>query len=467
MATDYDALARQILENVGGKDNVAHAMHCYTRLRVNCKDTSLINLDAIKQLDVLGTQFAGEQLQVIIGNEVNEVYDAFVKLCGLQKEAMVDERLDEIPKKKFKLRDIPSKMVDAIVACIVPLIPILIGSGVLQAIVLIIQQAGWLPADDPTLTTITFVANAAFYFLPVFVGFFAAQKFGANVALGAMLGAALVHPTFVSMVTEGNAGSVFGIPIYAASYSSTIIPAILSVWIMSYVEKFIARRSPKAIRTILEPSLTLVIMIPLTFCLLAPLGAMLSDGFANLLTWFYSLCGPLAVAAFAAVVPLVVMVGIHIGTTAISVATIAQIGIDAFMAPGFFISNFAQGAACLAVGIKAKTTELKSLAFSCAFSDFIPGISEPGMYGITLRYKTPMIGAMIGSAAGGLYFGLTGTGALQFLPPNIFAFVGYMGDGVYANNLMNAVIGVIIAIVVAFIATMVIYKPEAAVEQAE
>ena len=461
MAKNYDALAKQVLELVGGRENVASAMHCYTRLRINCKDTSIVDLDAIKQLDVLGAQFTGEQLQVIIGNEVKEVYEAFIEQSGLQKEAMIDEKLDDVPaKKKWTIKGMLTGIVDAIVACVIPLIPILIGSGVLQAIVLIIQQFGWLPADSPTLVTINFVANAAFYFLPVFVGFFAAKKFGANVALGAMLGAALIHPTFVSMVTAGDAGSVFGLPIYSASYSSTIVPIILAVWVMSYVEKFISRYSPKAIRTILEPSLTLIIMIPLTFCLLAPLGAMLSDGFASLLTWFYGIFGPLAVAAFAAIVPWVVMVGIHIGTTAISVATIAQTGIDAFMMPGFFISNFAQGAACLAVGIKAKTTELRSFAYSCAFSNVVPGISEPGMYGITLRYKTPMAGAMIGAAAGGLYFGLTGTGALQFLPPNIFAFVGYLGEGVFAGNLMNAIIGVVIAMVVAFIATMFLYKPE-------
>ena len=461
MAKNYDALAKQVLELVGGRDNVASAMHCYTRLRINCKDTSIVDLDAIKQLDVLGAQFTGEQLQVIIGNEVKEVYEAFIEQSGLQKEAMIDEKLDDVPaKKKWTIKGMLTGIVDAIVACVIPLIPILIGSGVLQAIVLIIQQFGWLPADSPTLVTINFVANAAFYFLPVFVGFFAAKKFGANVALGAMLGAALIHPTFVSMVTAGDAGSVFGLPIYSASYSSTIVPIILAVWVMSYVEKFISRYSPKAIRTILEPSLTLIIMIPLTFCLLAPLGAMLSDGFASLLTWFYGIFGPLAVAAFAAIVPWVVMVGIHIGTTAISVTTIAQTGIDAFMMPGFFISNFAQGAACLAVGIKAKTTELRSFAYSCAFSNVVPGISEPGMYGITLRYKTPMAGAMIGAAAGGLYFGLTGTGALQFLPPNIFAFVGYMGEGAFAGNLMNAIIGVVIAMVVAFIATMFLYKPE-------
>ena len=462
MSKDYQKIAADILSHIGGKDNVVSAMHCYTRLRVNLKDTSLVELDALKSMDVLGAQFTGEQLQVIIGNEVKEVYAAFTDLAGIKKEAAIDEKLDDAPKSKKKLTvgGVFSSIIDGIVACVVPLIPILIGSGILQAIVLIIKQFGWLPADSPTLTTIDFVANAAFYFMPVIVGFFAARKFGANEALGAMLGAALIHPTFVSLVTAGTPGSIFGLPIYAASYSSTIVPIILSVWVMSYIEKFISKYSPKALRTILEPTLTLIIMIPLAFCLLAPLGAMLSDGFANLLTWFYGLVGPVAVAVFAAIIPWVVMTGIHIGTTAIAMATISTVGIDQLMMPCFFISNFALGAACLAVAIKSKSTDLKSFAYSCAFSDIVPGISEPGMYGITLRYKTPMYGAMIGSAAGGLYFGLTGVGALQFLPPNLFQFAAYVGTGAYANNFMNAVIGVVIALVVTFIATMFLYKPE-------
>jgi PTS system beta-glucosides-specific IIC component len=458
MTKDYDSLANSIITLTGGKDNISRCMHCYTRLRLNLKDTGLVNLEEIKKLDVIGAQFTGEQLQIIIGNDVKEVYDAVCKNSGIEKEGSIDEKLDNLPseKKKLTVKSVLSSIVDGIVGCMIPLLPILIGSGLIKAIVLIFQQIGVFGADSATAVTLSFVADSAFYFMPVIIGGFAAKKFGANTALGAMLGAVLIHPTFVSMVAAGNAGSVFGLPIYAASYSSTVIPAILSVWVMSYVEKAISKYSPKSIRSILEPVLTLLIMAPITLCVLAPLGAMMSTGFATCITWFYNTVGVFAVAIFCAIIPFVVMLGMHIGTVPISMASIASTGSDKLIMPAFLMSNFTQGAACLAVGIKAKNSKLKSFAFSSAFSNIVPGISEPGMYGITLRYKTPMAGAMIGAACGGAYFGITGVGAFAFLAPNLFALAGYVNAG---SNLMNTVIGILIGMVVAFVATMILYKP--------
>lgn len=458
MAKDYKVIADSIIKLIGGKENIARCMHCYTRLRFNLKDNGLVQLDDIKKLEVIGAQFSGEQLQIIIGNDVNEVYEAVCKAAGLNKEAIVDEKLDDMPKEKMTFKKVVNKIIDGIVGCMIPLLPILIGSGLLQAIIAIAENLG-ASAESPTLVTLTFVANAAFYFMPVYLGGFAAKKFGANTALGMMIGACLIHPTFVSMVAEGNAGSIFGIPIYPASYSSTVVPAILSVWIMSYIEKWISKHSPKSLRTIIEPLGTLIIMVPLTFCILAPLGAMISTTFANGLNWFYDTCGFVAVAVFAAIIPFVVMLGMHVRTVPIAIASIAANGADYLMMPSFFISNFAQGAACMAVGVKTKDEKLKSFAFSCAFSNMVPGISEPGMYGITLRYKTPMWGAMIGAACAGAYFGLTRVGCYTFMAPNLFQFAAYSN---VPSNLRNAIIGVVIGIIVAFISTMILYKPEVA-----
>ncbi|WP_416325085.1 PTS transporter subunit EIIC [[Eubacterium] hominis] len=461
MAKNYEVLAKQILEHVGGSDNVVNAMHCYTRLRINFKDVGLVELEELEKLNVIGAQFAGEQLQIIIGNEVNEVYEAFIQLTGSKREDAIEEKLDKnLPKKKRTFKSIGASIVDGIVGCMVPILPMLVASGILKAVVLILQQLGIVGADSATCTTLSFVADAAFYFMPVILGVFAAKKFGANIALGAMLGAALIHPSFVTMVNEGVSQSVFGIPIYSASYNSTVVPIILSVWIMSYVEKFISKHSPKNLRSLIEPVLTILIMTPMTLCLLAPLGAMFSTGFANVLTSFYNTFGFIAVAVFCAIIPWVVMVGMHVGTVPISIATIAATGMDKLMMPAFLISNFTQGAACLAVGIKTKSIDLKSFAFSSAFSNIVPGISEPGMYGITLRYKTPMWGAMIGAGIGGMYFGIMGVGALSFLPPNIFALAGYVGSGATANNLLNTIIGIGLGMVVSFIATMILYKPK-------
>ncbi len=460
MKKNYEILAKQILESVGSSDNIVNVLHCYTRLRINFKDSSLVNLKALEKLDVIGVQFVGEQLQIIIGNDVKELYDEFVKVSGAKGENVIHEKLDaNLPKKKYTIQGILEAVVDGIVSCMVPILPMLIASGIIKAIILLAQQSGLVGADSPSMTILSLVADAAFYFMPVLIGVFAAKKFGANIALGGMLGAALIHPAFVSLVGEGAKLSIFGLPIYATGYSSSVVPIILSVWVMSYVEKFISKYSPKSVRALIEPVLTILIMTPLTFVLLAPLGAIFSIAFANVLSWFYATFGVIAVAVFSAIIPWVVMFGMHVGTIPISISSIAATGMDKLLMPAFLISNFTQGAACLAVGIKARNADVKSLAFSSAFSNIVPGISEPGMYGITLRYKTPMWGAMFGAAVGGLYFGLTGVGAFAFLPPNIFALAGYAGSGAHAANLLNTVIGIAVGMIAAFIATMFLYKP--------
>lgn len=461
MKKNYEALAKEILQNVGGNDNIVNVMHCYTRLRLNLKDIGLADVKKIEALDVIGVQFVGEQLQIIIGNEVPALYKALLKISGLQEEKAIDEVLDEKKsKKKHTLKTIVSSVIDGIVGCMIPILPMLVASGVLKAIVLILTQFHIVAADSPTMFTLGFVADSAFYFLPVIIAVFAAKKFGATIALAAVIGAAMIHPDFIARVADGAGLSVFGLPIFATNYTSSVIPIILSVWVMSYVEKWIARYSPKALYSIIVPVVTILIMIPLTFVVLAPLGAIMSNGFADALTWFYATFGILAVVVFCAIIPWVVMLGMHVGTVPISIAAIAETGVDKMIMPAFLISNFTQGAACIAVGIKTKEKDLKSLSLSSAFSMIVPGISEPGMYGVTLRYRTPLWGAMIGAASGGLYFGITGVGAFSFLPPNIFGLAAYAGEGAASANLMNTVIGILIGMVVAFFVTLVIYKPE-------
>lgn len=454
---DYSELSAKIVEYVGGANNVATCYHCMTRLRLNIKDLSIVKVEEIEKLNVLGVQFVGEQLQIIIGNEINEVYDAVCKYANFSQHSEIEENLDmNNSEKRFSIKGLFNGIIDALVACVSPIIIILIGSGLIKAILLLCVQSNLITIENPTYITLSFVADSAFYFMPIYVGMNAAKKFGANQALGAMLGAILIHPNFVSMVADGTGGSVFGLPICASSYSSTIVPAILSVWIMSYVEKFISKHSPKSLRVILEPVLTLLIMTPLTLCLLAPVGTMLSDGFSNGLVWLYDLCGPLAVGIFSALVPWVVMTGLHVGTFPFMINSIATIGYDAFMSPSYTLANFAQGAACLGVGIKAKDKELKSVALSCAFSDIIPGISEPGMYAITLKYKTPMYAAMIGSFFGGIYIGLMGCRTFAFATSNIFNLATYISAD--SGNLMHYVIGILISMIITFIMTLVLYK---------
>ena len=459
---NYDELATDIIEKVGGKENISRVTHCATRLRFSVKDNGIVDLDGIKKLDVFGAQFSGDQFQVIIGNDVSVVYDAVNSKLDLNESTTSENGSEQTAaKKEYSFKKIVAAMIDAIVASIVPIVPVLAGAGVLKAIVLLIEQFGWMTADAPTLVTLTWAADTAFYFFPIYIGVFAAKKFKVSVPMAMLVCAMLLHPTFVTMATAGNAGSIFGLPIYATTYSSTVIPAILAVWVMKYVEMFVRKITPSPLRIIFEPLLTFTIMIPLTLCILGPAGAILSTGFASALVAFHNFAGPLASALLCTFIPFIVMTGLHFGLIPLMITSISSTGSDAFVHPALMLSNFAQGAACLAVGVKTKNVKRKTLAFSCAFSDLIPGISEPGMYGITLRYKTPMYAAMIGCFVGGLYLGIMNVAAYQFAPPSIFSLALYASQ-VNPSSITNMIIGVVIAMIVTFIAGIFLFKDDAA-----
>ena len=195
---DFGTLASQIVELIGGKDNITHAAHCITRLRITPKDTSLVKLDEIKKLGVIGAQMVGDQVQVIIGKDIDEVYDAFVNVTGVERTAAIDENLDpELTKKKKSFKEILGSIFPAIVSCVFPILPALLACGMLQGIVMMLVNFHIVPADNPTIATLTWVYNVAFWFLPIFVGYASAKRFGVKTAMGMLMGAILIHPTFL------------------------------------------------------------------------------------------------------------------------------------------------------------------------------------------------------------------------------------------------------------------------------
>ncbi|MBQ1899813.1 MAG: PTS transporter subunit EIIC, partial [Erysipelotrichaceae bacterium] len=479
---DYGALAASIVELIGGKDNIAHAAHCLTRLRITPKDTSLVKIDDIKKLGVIGAQMIGDQVQVIIGNDINEVYDAFVNASGVAREAAIDENLDpELTKKKKSFKEILGSIFPAIVSCVFPILPALLACGLLQAVMMLLINLHIVSADSPTVATFTWVYNVAYYFLPVLVAYAASRRFNVKAAMAILMGLILVYPDFVALCQQGagatipnpggpptiipgtgNAGYLFGLPIYPATYSNTIIPAILTVFVMSYVEKVLNKFIPKIVRFIFVPLLELVIMLPLTLLVLAPIGARLSEAFAGLLIMLFNTpFGKILVPIFCAIYPYIVITGMHFNLMAVAMAIGGRYGKNPITHPAGFLFQYTQAAACLAVAFKAKNAERKSMAFSCAFSDAIPGISEPGMYGITFKYKKSLYAAMIGSAVGGIICALLNVGSYAGGPPNIFTFPVFINpQNGSMTDLRNMVIAVIVAAVVTFALTMVFYKDD-------
>ncbi len=482
---DFGILASQIVELIGGRDNISHAAHCLTRLRITPKDTSLVKLDEIKKLGVIGAQMVGDQVQVIIGNDVNEVYEAFVKTSGVAKEAIINENLDPELNKKKSFKEILGSIFPAIVACVFPILPALLACGLLQAFIILLVNLKVLAADSPTVATFTWVYNVAYYFLPVLVGYAAAQRFHVKTAMGILMGLILVYPDFVELCKAGvgatipqpggppmiipgtgNAGFLFGLPIYPATYSNTIIPVILCVFVMSYVEKLLNKFIPKIVRFVFVPVLELVIMVPLALLVLAPIGARLSEGFAGLLIGVLnSPVGKFIIPLFCAIYPYIVVTGLHFNLMAVAMAIGGRYGKNPLTHPAGFLFQYTQAAACLAVGIKSKNADRKALAYSCAFSDAVPGISEPGLYGITFKYKTPLYAAMIGSAVGGIICLIMNVGSYMGGPPNIFTFPVFINPQTRSMaDLTGMLIAVVVGAVVTFVAAWILYKDEQADE---
>ncbi len=482
---DYEQIANSIIELVGGKENIAHAAHCMTRLRITPKDTSLVKLDEIKKLGVIGAQMVGDQVQVIIGNDIAEIYDAFVKGSGVERTAAIDENLDgDLVKPKKTIKDILGSILPTIVACVFPILPALIACGMLQAFIMILVNLHVLSADSPTVATFTWVYNVAFYFLPVLVASAAARRFNVKTAMAILMACILLSPDFIKLVEvgqgatipnpngpptiipgTGNAGFVFGIPIYPANYSNTILPIIMCVFIMGYLEKYLNKFIPKSVRMVFVPMIELLIMVPLGLAVIGPIGARLSVLMGNLLTWMFRTLGPLAPVILTAFMPFIVLTGMHFNLMAVAMAMSSVSQKNVVTHPAYFLSNTAQGAACLAVAAKTKDSERRSLALSSAFSAIVPGLTEPGMYGITLKYKTPMIAAMIGSGIGALIGGFMNIGTYAGGPPNIFTlplFINPMtGD---TTDLRNAIICIIIGMTITFVVTFFLYKDEKADE---
>lgn len=449
----FENLANKVLESVGGKENISFFTHCVTRLRFNLKDQSKVDTDAIEALpEVIGTRWQSGQLQIIIGQDVADAYKLICDKAGIEAQASVSENI-EGKKEKFNI----GKVFEAISACLTPLLPLLIGAGMIKIIVLLGEQTGLAPIGSGTHTVLSFVGDAGFYYLPIFVSATTARKFGANMGLGLLVGAMLVHPTFVSSIAEGVELSVFGLPIHSASYGSTIFPVIMAVFVMSYIEKFFTKISPNAIRSISVPLLTLLVMIPLTLCLIAPIGSIIGVYFSEAIVWLYETTGFFGIAILSALFPFAVMTGMHAAFAPFMVQSLATLGFEPVVTGAIVVSNLAQGAASAAVAFKSKNIELRSTAASCAVTALVAGVTEPAMYGINLKYKKPLYACMIGSFIGAGVAGLMKVKAYAFAGSSgLFGFAVFTSSDVM--NLVGIVGGAVVGMIITFVLTLLFYK---------
>lgn len=442
----YAELADKIVGLVGGKDNISYFTHCVTRLRFNVKDKGLVKKEEIEQIaGVIGTQWSGDQLQVIIGQQVGEVYAAICDCSGLSREDAVDENLDAhlTGKRDFSPRHLFDLFFDTLSGIFAPFIPAIVSCGLLQGVLYSIQTFGWISADSVEYNFFYTCANTAFYFMPVLIAFSAGKRFKCNPYVAAALGAVLIHPTFVGMA--GQEIQLFGmIPITFANYSSTVVPAILTVYVASWIERACKKVVPAMVDIIVTPFVTFLVAAIIGFALLAPAGNFLGTFVAEGILWLYTTLGPVGGALCAAVYPFMLATGMQVAMSPITVQNLATLGYD-FIYPCTAASNAAMAAVALYIFFKAKNQNVKSIGSSTGVTALI-GVTEPVFFGLIAKYRKAMIATMAGGAAGGVVMGMF---TVQYLS---FGFVPF-GTLPFAmtETFPYYMIGVCLAMVVAII----------------
>lgn len=451
----YTEFSNQVLVNVGGKENITSAVHCMTRLRLTLKDRSKVNVEGVKKIKgALGAQFSGEQFQIIIGQNVSNVYPEFCQIAGIAQEGAIDENLDD--KEPFSIKKIPSKILDYVSGSIAPILPIMMGAGFFKMFYAIFgaSMLNLFPEKSSLMQTLYIVGNAGFYFLPVYVAWSAAKKMKTSTALALMLGTLLIDPNILAIVKAGKPFSIFGLtPIPLVNYSQSLIPILLSVWILKYVYKLVDKIVPTSIKVIGVPFLTLIVMVPLTFSVLAPVGNWIGLGLTFFFSKFYEISGPLSAAVIGAFWPFFVSTGMHAAIIQIALLNLTTLGHDFVIMPGANIANYALMGMVVAYFLRSKGEE-KELAGANAITLIVGGISEPTLFGILLRNKKAMITQIIGGGIGGLVGGILGVGFYTQGAANFLTVLQFAGGP--GNNFINGCIASAIAFVVALAVGLVI-----------
>ena len=402
---DYENTAKKILQRVGGKDNVINLVHCMTRLRFTLKDESIVDDEAGKKTKgVMGIMKKGGQYQIIIGNDVGNVFNELNKFGNFSNE------VKEVPAKSNEKKNIFTMLMDTISGIMAPVIPAIIGAAMIKVLLTLLPMIGVLSTNGQTYQLLSVIGDGAFFFMPVLIAISASKKFGTNMYYAASIALIMLHPNLITLMnTAHDAGQTVKflkyIPVTYASYSYSVIPIILAVYSLRYVERFVDKITPVVTKNFLKPMLVVLIEVPIALIILGPLGAICGNGLSTVVYAIHDKLGFIAIGLVAGVYPFVVMAGMHHAFTPIKLGMIATTGYENFICIGELCSNMAQGAASLAVALRSKNKDFKQIAGSSAFSALFAGITEPALYGVTLRLKRPMLGACIGGAVGGLVGG--------------------------------------------------------------
>lgn len=437
MARDYEALARTIVELVGGEDNVKSVTHCITRLRFTLHNEKKAQTEKLNQTEgVISVVQAAGQYQIVIGNRVTDVYDALPKVSNIQLGGEVEAEAGG---------NIVNRAIQLVSGIFMPMLPALSAAGLLKAFVIMANSFGWLAAESTTYQLLYAIGDGVFYFMPVFLARTAAKKFKCNDWTAMAIALALCCPTLTSLLGAGDPVDLFGIPVKLINYTSSVVPIIFAVYVQSWIEKGLNKVVPDILKGLIVPLVTLLVATALTLYIIGPvtdfIGSLIANGLVSLLE-----VAPLPAGFLIAMLwPCLIIFGMHWAFVPISQMNLGMLGYDVIM-PITVGTNFAMGFAVLAIFLKTKNTELKELTGAAAVSALFAGITEPAIYGAVLKYKRPFVIAAVSCGVAGAIAAAFGVQQPVYMATSLLTIPAILG---------SVGIGDVIALAVASVLTFV------------
>lgn len=456
---EYGKLCSDILDAIGGAQNITNVFHCITRLRIVPVNRDLVDTEKLSNTPgILKVVESSGQIQCVIGTTVPEVYQDFLAISGVKAGGEVAPEAEDAASGKEveeKKPNIIIRGLNTLASCVTPYLYAIVAGGMIKGIVSLITAIGLVSSSSDIITVLNAVGDAPFYFMPFLVGYAAAKRFNVKEVFGIMIAGILMYSTFMSPA-EGVTGYQFlfyNIPAY--NYKGSLFPTILSVWLFSVVFHFIDKHMPKNLRIVFSGALSFVISAPLFLAFLAPLGNMIANVMTSSFAWLFTHAGPVAGALFCGIIPLTIIFGIK-GWSAIELQNIAALGYD-YMLPNFFYSNLAVSGAILGYAVKMKKGEQRSAAISTGLVCIL-GITEPALYGYALPEKKPLAACMIGGAIAGALAMILGVVTYAFSMPGITSIATYIDSG---NNFLKLLVVMVVAWASSFVLSLVLTKKEA------
>lgn len=424
MQSKFEKIAEEILERIGGAANISNCTHCMTRLRFTLKDTSLVKVEKIEALQgVLGIKNAGGQFQVIIGKDVNDVYDCVCKIANIKTTELDITDGEEAGEKK----KIGQQILDYISNAFIPLVPALVGSGMLKGFLSLLTYLGWLDATSATYAVLSAAGNAVFYFIPLLIAYNTAKYLKANIVVAMVIMGALMEPNFTALAGAEDPLTLFGLPLTVITYSSMIIPALIIVPIQAQLEKLLKRFIPKSIQLLFVPLITIFVMVVLSVLVIGPASSELSNLIGKASNWLNDTNAVLFGILVGGTVGYLTILGVHMALVPIIMLNFTNMGADPVLA---FMSAtcYAQIGVAFAIWFRSKDKEVKSLAGASGITALLAGVTEPILFGVCMKYKRSYAVIGIAGALGGIIMGIFGCKAMGFVNAGILGLSGYFSD---------------------------------------